>query len=143
MNFFEQELRKMFGQGGAQFVGRSCYMNLDSAVRAKIEFITHGTHEKYEGIKATVINRKDGVIDSATVLFEDLLGMKQTRNMPVAPHIWQYGGKYEWYAYKPNATDYRMIAGEVSDYLDVFREQTLEQSRSGSEPERAMEQQMM
>jgi len=31
----------------------------------------------------------------------------------------------------------------VSDYLDVFREQAMEQTRSGAEPERTMEQQMM
>jgi hypothetical protein len=143
MNFFEQELRKMFPQQDAQFVGRNCYLRIDDAIRAKICFRTDGTHEHYEGIEATVINRTEGVVDRSFIRFKELLGMKKVRpDFTVAPHVWLPMGVigYEWYGYRPTAADYKTIAGAVHDYLDVYREMTPEHGR---EPVRGIEQQMV
>ncbi len=142
MNFFEQELRKMFPQQDARFAGRDCYIRIDENIRAKISFRTDGTHEHYEGIEAAIINRTEGVVDRSFIRFKELLGVKKVRpDFEVKPHVWQSGGKvgYEWYAYQPTAADYKTIADAVNDYLDVYREQTPEHGR---DPAQSMEQQM-
>jgi hypothetical protein len=143
MNFFEQELRKMFPQQDAQFVGRNCFLRIDDAIRAKIGFRTDGTHEQYEGIEAAIINRTEGVVDRSFIRFKELLGMKQNRGgISVSPHVWLSGGDkgYEWYGYKLTAADYKMIAGAVHDYLDVYREMT---PQHGRELAQGIEQQMV
>ncbi len=142
MNFFEQELRKIFPQTEARFAGRNCYIRIDENLRAKISFRTDGTHEHYEGIEAAIINRTEGVVDRSFIRFKELLGVKQVRpDFKVAPYVWLPMGVtgYEWYGYKPAAADYKTIAGAVNDYLDVYREQTPEHGR---EPAQGMEQQM-
>lgn len=129
MNFFENELRKLFGTGApfadARFVGRTCVGRLGDTTNVKLEFVTHGTMDKYEGIKATVLNRKEGVIDSNLFLFNDILGKKPMKSSPatlIKPYIWVYQGSAEWYGFTPKKEDYKAIADTVNSYLEVFIE---------------------
>ena len=130
MNFFESELRKIFETGAPvidqRFVGRACIGRLSDTTNAKLEFVTLNTSEKYEGIKATILNRNEGMIDSQLFRFEDILGKKPGKTASysdgVPPHIWVYNGKAEWYSYKPITADYKAIAGAVNGYLEMFRE---------------------
>ena len=50
MNFFEQELRRLFGDGeiiqGPKFVGRACLGDLGGELRVRAEFITAGCKQK-------------------------------------------------------------------------------------------------
>ena len=132
MNFFEQELRKLFEGSEAitdpRFTGRVCTARLTDSTNVKLEFVTHDTHEKYEGIKATVFNRNEGEIDSTVFRFADILGKKAIPGNPylkngVYPYIWS-GGRdgYEWYAYKPTPRDFEMIADTVDSYLEMYQE---------------------
>lgn len=139
MNYFEQELRRLFGKDAAisdkKFVGRAFFGKLSDSLRVRIEFVTLGIADHYEAIKATVINRNDGPVDALTLRFSDLLGKKMVSNPNfrdgIAPYIWRYGDKTEWYVYKPSKADYDQISEAVSDYLDVYREPELEMERSG------------
>ena len=130
MTFFEQELRKIVGDvyPDATFVGRACYVRLSDMNRAKIQFTTCGTADHYEALQMTILNRSDGQVDTLRLRFKDVLGTKQVNNPNfrngVSPHAWTYNGKTEWYAYHPNSRDYQMLTDAVSDYLDVFQEQT-------------------
>lgn len=67
MNFYEQELRKIIGQStasaDASYVGRSCFVRLNSDLRAKLTFITMGLASHYEALKMTILNRKEGEIN--------------------------------------------------------------------------------
>ena len=96
--------------------------------RAKIQFTTCGTADHYEALQMTILNRSDGQVDTLRLHFKDVLGTKQVSNPNfrngVAPHAWTYNGKTEWYAYHPNSRDYQKLTDAVSDYLDVFQEQT-------------------
>jgi hypothetical protein len=39
------------------------------------------------------------------------------------PRVWAYErGIYEWYSYKPTAADYKAVANEVNNYLEMFME---------------------
>ena len=46
MNFFENELRRIFskteGIQNLRYIGRSCYGKLSSDIRLKAEFVTNG-----------------------------------------------------------------------------------------------------
>lgn len=138
MNFFEQELRKLFGDGGIidspQFVGRACLGTLDGDLRVRAEFVTMGIADHYKGLRLTVLNRRDGPVDTMVLDLKDLLGMKKVPGNPnfpkgVAPHIWDDSGKAEWYAYRPTIADYETIRQAADDYLNVFRERTQERER--------------
>ena len=126
MGFFEDELRKMFGKNSpisdARFVGRACIGRLGETTNVKLEFVTMGTFERYEGLKAAIFNRNDGPIDSNTFRFADTLGHKVSgdRNGKM-PYVWKYG-VYEWYGYKPDTSDYAAVAKEVNSYLEMFLE---------------------
>ena len=131
MTFFEQELRKIVGDvyPDATFVGRACYVRLSDMNRAKIQFTTCGTADHYEALQMTILNRSDGQVDTLRLHFKDVLGTKAVPNNPnfrngIAPHAWTYNGKTEWYAYHPNSRDYQKLTDAVSDYLEVFQEQT-------------------
>ena len=131
MNFFEQELRKLF-EGSeiisdARFTGRVCIARLTDSTNVKLKFVTMGTHEQYEGIEATVLNRTEGKIDSTVFLFSDILGKKTVPGNTfsregVVPYVWTYSGKSEWYAYKPTPRDFEIITETVDTYLEAFQE---------------------
>lgn len=139
MNYFEQELRKLFGNDAAisdkRFVGRAFFGKLTDSLRVRVEFITIGVADHYDAIKATIINRNDGPVDSLTLRFSDLLGKKAVSNPNfkngVTPYIWKYGEEIEWYVYKPNKADYDRISEAINDYLDVYHEPKLEMEQSG------------
>jgi len=143
INTFERELRKLFGNDtvltDTKFIGRVCYGKLNDNINARIEFVTHGTHEQYEGLKTTLINKNDGVIDQSTILFNDFIGPHYGSNMSGTkgiPYLRTYDGNTEWSrAYKPTREDYDEIRGLVGDYLDMFRgpEQTMDETFDESE----------
>lgn len=130
MNFFEKELKKLVGQSNAladpRYIGRACYGRVSENIRVKLQFITMGTHEHYEALKATLINNTEGEIDSSIVRFRDIWGIKPSDNPNfrdgVNPHIWTYQGKSEWYVYEPTPADYEKLADNVDEYLEMFSE---------------------
>jgi hypothetical protein len=100
---------------------------LTDTLNVKLKFVTLGTHEQYEGIEATIINRNAGKIDAAIFRFADILGKKAVPNNPnfregVYPYIWTYNGQSEWYAYTPTPRDFESISAVVDGYLEMFRE---------------------
>lgn len=132
MNFFEQELRKIVGiaHPDTTFVGRACYVRLSDRIRAKIQFTTCGTAERYEALQMTILNGNDGQVDTLRLRFADIWGKGQVNNLynqQIGPYAWTYNGETEWYAYHPNSQDYRKLTKAVSDYLEVFQEQIQEQ----------------
>lgn len=107
-------------------MGRACYVRLNEMNRAKIQFTTCGTADRYQALQMTILNRNDGQVDTLRLRFADLLGKGQVSNPYIqqsGPYAWTYNGKTEWYAYHPNDRDYRQLTDAVSGYLDVFQEQ--------------------
>ena len=81
MNFFESELKKIMGDSAIlkdqKYVGRMCYGTIGGDLRARVEFVTLGVSDHYAGIKASVINRKEGVVDSILLQFSDIWGKQK------------------------------------------------------------------
>lgn len=131
MNFFEQELRKLtvnnFTLSDAKFMGKVCYVPITDSTRLKLEFITQGTSQKYQAIRATMLDKKEGVIDTLTLTFADIWGTKQVSNPNfndgIIPYAWTYNGKSEWYVYKPTINDYEELAQQLESYAELFMEQ--------------------
>ena len=63
MNFFEQELRKLFAEQfpNATYVGRNCYIPLDNQIRACISFKTNGYADHYDTIHIIQKGASEGV----------------------------------------------------------------------------------
>ena len=140
MNFFEEELKKMMGGSAIfkdqKYVGRMCYGTISQDLRARVEFVTLGTCDHYAGIKATNINRKEGVVDSMTQRFKDIWGKPKVSNPNfrdgVSPHIWTYDGKSDWYVFYPKAADYKKLAQSIENYLSVFQDLDMVPTRQDS-----------
>lgn len=139
-SFFEQELRKLFGDGkiidDPTYSGRSCFGTLGKDLRVRVRFITSGHADHYDSLKITVLNRTDGPVDTLVLKLKDLMGMKPVPGNPnfrngVAPHIWDDYGKVGWYAFHPTVADYEAIRAAVGQYLDVFRDRSQERPQDG------------
>lgn len=85
-------------------------------------------------IKASIFNRKEGVVDSVLLRFMDVCGKQKVGNPNfregVEPHIWADGGKTDWYVFHPSKADYQKLAAGVERYLSVFQDMEMTQSPS-------------
>ena len=136
MNFFEQELTKVVSHSrvlkNGKCVARAFFGEIGEDIRAKIEFATLGTKDKYEGVRITILNRKEGVVDSAVLRLRDVWGMQRAGQMvrEVEPHIWTYDGNSEWYGFTPKSTDYDKLTESVDKYLSVFGDMAIDTQMS-------------
>jgi hypothetical protein len=133
-NFWETELRKMFGNSAViediRFVGRACIGRLSDNLNVKLRFIELGTASHFPMIEAAIINRNEGNIDSNRFRFGDIWGNVSINGRP--PYVWVYNGKAELYGYEPKFYDYEKLCAVVDDYLEIFQEpiQSMRQSQS-------------
>ena len=103
MNFFESQLRRLFGDTeDARFIGRCCFIPADDGNLVKAEFVTQGVHEEYVALQLSVINRADGVIDKTLLRCDS--------------------GKHEWYGPPPQTKDWNALRDAASDYVLTFSE---------------------
>ena len=79
MNFYEAEMRKMFGGNelltDMKFVGTTMLGKLDDEKLVKLQFVSTVTADKYTAIQASVIDKNDGVLDKQTMKFSEIIGM--------------------------------------------------------------------
>ena len=133
VNFLRMELKKVLGMTryseDATYIGSCGYVRVNEEVRMRLEFSRSST-TTYDGIVMTMLNRKEGTIDTNAMKFRDIWGRKAVRNPNfkegIIPHIWENGEK-EWYVYKPNQEDYRILADEISRYVGLFQEAEIAQ----------------
>lgn len=133
--FFEKEMRKLFRQGldlpDTAFVGRVCYGKLNEDVRVRMEFVTERIADQYSALKVTLLNRKEGPVDSLLLRFADVWGEKPVANPNfregIFPHIWKDGNDFSWYVYQPTAVDYKTLADAVGSYTSMFQGEDLSQ----------------
>ena len=139
MNFFEQELRKLFEDGkvieSPSFSGRACLGTLGNDLRVRAEFVTTGVRDHYNALRVHIISRKsDREIDNLLIRFMDLWGKPKVPGNPylkdgVEPHIWVDRGKPEWYAWQPAEKDRDVLRQQVRSFLEVYRDRSPEQER--------------
>lgn len=119
MNFFESQLRRLFGDTeDARFIGRCCFIPADDGNLVKAEFVTQGVHEEYVALQMSVINRADGIIDKTLLRFGDYFS-RNSRGQ--TPHIWCDSGKHEWYGPPPQTKDWNALRDAAFDYMEPIR----------------------
>ena len=130
MNFFEKELRDLFGSSttlrDAHYCGRTCLAKLDEDLRVKLQFTTTGYADHYDAIKLAVINRTDGVVDQQLFRFSDIIDQQHSPGMmSVTPQIWDDNGKPEWYRHI-SQEQRSQIANTILDYVGMYQGETPE-----------------
>ncbi|MBR3995298.1 MAG: hypothetical protein IKI97_08465 [Clostridia bacterium] len=140
-NFLENELRKIFGNddifSNTKYISGVCYGELDNELKVKCQIDDSGVSRNYDVLRISVINRKDGVVDKHAIQFFDVWGKLPVPNNHnfkdgVAPHIWVYDGKTEWYAAAPKEKHYEILRDNVKNYLDIFRDKSMEHEQKPS-----------
>lgn len=130
MNFFEGELRQMFGNAesisDAKFVGRTMLGKLGDDLLVKAQFISTHVSKQYDAIQVSILNRTDGVVDKETMLFGDIIGQKNTGiTGRVNPYMWEESvGKAYWYT-PVSISEKAQISDTVLDYVEMFQENNL------------------
>ena len=130
MNFFESELRQMFGNAenisDAKFIGRTMLGKLDDDLLGKAQFVSTHVAKQYDAIQVSILNRTDGVVDKETMVFGDIIGTKMTRcSDKVNPYMWEESvGKAFWYT-PLSITEKAQISDTVLDYVEMFQENSL------------------
>ena len=133
MNFFEGELRRMFGSSDIihdpKIVGKTLLGKLDDDLRVKLQFVSTEVHKHYDAIQVSILNRTDGVVDKETMLFGDIIGTKMTRSSDnVNPYMWEEGiGKAYWYT-PLTISDKAQIADTVLDYVGMYQSEGMTMS---------------
>ena len=140
MNFFENELKKVMAESAIlknqKYVGRACFGIVSEELRARVEFVTTGTASQYEGIKTSIINRKEGVVDSMLLRFSDIWGKRKVGNPNfkdgIILCIWVDEGKSDWYVYHPTKGYYGQLSVGIEQYLYVFQDMEMTQGEQDS-----------
>ncbi|MBC8535925.1 recombinase family protein [Feifania hominis] len=136
MTFYEQELRKIVEPvyPDAAYAGRACYVRLDEMNRAKLQFITGQMSNQYDRILVTILNRNEGTVDKLSLLFSDLLGIKQTDNpnfrSGVSPHIWD---DYNHFSYMQKALRAAAPAIRHLEHTPIISKETWEAAQEKKE----------
>lgn len=129
MNFFEKEMRQMFGDSDilhdAKFVGKTMLAKLDDDLRVKLQFIASHVSGQFDTVQMSIINRTDGVVDKQNFKFSDIIGkcLRPGRE-PLDYHMWEYNNKPEWYT-PISLTDKARIADTVLDYAAMYLDQSM------------------
>ena len=123
-NFYEIQLKRMFGDSellsaDTIFSGKTMVSKIGDDLRAKVEFVTARVSGQYEGLKTSIINRKEGLVDSHTVMFHEVIGMKGA-SRDRKPHVWDDNGKAAWFGYEPTTTELETIGAKVEDYIGMY-----------------------
>ena len=131
MSFSTDELMKCTeGFEGRKCIGNTMYIPLGENNRLKLFFTTLGYADHYEGISISAVDKNNGVIDKNTIKFADVWGKKQVNNPNfregITPYIWKDGNQVQWYVYKPTPRDMELLSEQISDYAELFMEQSYE-----------------
>ena len=134
-NFFEQELRKLFGDGeiirSPSFTGRACLGTLGKDLRVRAQFVTSGYADHYDTLKISILNRTNGPVDTLALKLSDVwgVGKKDRSGNAVHPCIWVYRDEIDWYIYRPTQADWKNLREAVKQYLEPFRD--MERAQDG------------
>ena len=128
-NFFEEELRKLFGNGEAignpVFLGNVCAGTLDGDLRVRAEFAATEEKDEYDALLIRVIHRGGGEIDRLTLRFLDVWGKRPYHRRPqtvedTEPRVVALANRTDWVG-TPDDEDRRILRERVGQYLDVYR----------------------
>lgn len=121
MKFFEDELRKIFGESerlsaDTLFSDKTMISDIGDNLRAKVSFVSTFVKDNYDALRIQIIHRDQGELDSHTLKFSDMIGIKNGQK----PYAWIYNNKAEWYSYTPTMSDRELIQEKVEEYISMW-----------------------
>ena len=120
MEFFEQQMHIMFDDSafrkGARFIGKTMIAKIDDDLRVKAQFVSTNVAKRYDAIRVRIINRTEGEVDTETILFADIIGLKGGK---VKPYMWECDNKGRWYTPVTNF-DIATIGDVVDNYISMY-----------------------
>ena len=131
-NFYERQLKRMFSDIGSQstdtvFAGKAMLSKISDDLRAKVEFVTGRMASQYEGLKLSIIHKNEGIIDSQSFMFHEIIGLKGAAR-DRRPHVWDDNGKAAWFGYEPTTAELETIGSKVEDYISMYADLELTES---------------
>ena len=129
MNFYEKQLKRIFPDfdtqsGDTIFAGKSMLSVISDDLRAKVEFMTGRVAGQYEGLLLSIINKNEGIIDSQSFMFYEIIGMKGPKK-DQKPHVWDDNGKPDWFVYEPTDAELESIGSKVEEYVWLYADHDL------------------
>ncbi len=128
MNFFEQEMRLMLEDNNLltdmKFTGKMMIGKLDNDKVLKAEIVTTGHADHYTAIKASVINKNNGIVDTNIFKFSDIIGLYNRGNgyEKIDPYIWDIDSDPRWHT--PISKQQKAeIGNTVLEYGQMFQDQ--------------------
>lgn len=129
MDFFEQEMRAMFGENrllcNMKFVGKTMIGALDESKLLKVQFINTAAGGYYNAFLVSVIDKENGVMDTQIMKFSEIIGKYKLRCSSefISPYIWDERGEPRWYTPVTDAQK-AQIAEKVLSYAEMFQDQS-------------------
>lgn len=118
MNFFEQQLRNIFGNDdNIKYIGRSCYIGLDNDTKLKASFAKGIVANQYRALRMEVLNSKEGCIDRMILRFEDYF--TRSAKHGDCPHLWENDGETMWYG-TPFGSELAALSEAANEYVECF-----------------------
>lgn len=133
MDFYEQEMQKMFGENQClqktEFVGKTMLAMLDDRKLLKVEFINTAAANHYNAVRVSIIDKENGVMDKQIMKFSEIIGTYKLRSSSesIQPFMWDDGERSEWYVPITNAQKAK-IAEKVISYAEMFQDQSYDLS---------------
>lgn len=125
MPIFSELLQKVAGDLVANpvILDKTLIGVVETDLIAKITVCDKSCRNNYDIIRIDIINRVMGKVDTHDINFGSLWGIKTIRpGFCVSPHIW-VDKEEEWYAWKPNDSDLKVLHDAIKAYIDVFRKE--------------------
>ncbi len=121
MNFYEQQLRRIFGSStvlpsDTLFKGNCVLAKIDDQLRVKIAFTTTGISEHYTALKLQIINTTNGCIDSELFRFSNYI--KSTNGEE--PCVVGYLNPPAWFNATPRQGDYQNLQNDIENYVTMY-----------------------
>ncbi len=121
MTFFENELKKMFGNSSVmtdiRYVGNALLGRLTDDTIAKISFVNSISHGHYPGVVIQVINPKSGEVDRHGLNFGNVFGQSKK-----GIYIKDDDRNVYWCGIVPSSQSYKAMHNAAEQYLEMFAE---------------------
>lgn len=129
MNFYEKELRNMFGKSemlqDAKFCDKMMIAKLDDDLRVKLMFTAEETTNRYDGVEIKIINRTEGEVDKQVFRFTDIVGKIKVSGCKENPFFNEHLGGWSVLI---SEKEREQITQAVLDYVGMFQEQGMVQA---------------
>lgn len=100
----------------AHYVGKTMLSRLDDDLLVKVQFVSTHIAKEYDAIRVRIINRTEGEVDTETMLFADIIGLKGGN---VKPYMWECDNKGRWHT-PVNINETESIAAAVIHYISIY-----------------------